>query len=162
MVLASAVLGARVGFSPSQVLPTSHSDARALARALVPDPVDAPPTGEFDYPFWYGGQYQARQSFVGGGRDREHLVKVMLEQLDLQGWRVGGVNPRPGATLVTAVQDDLEVVVRASDLPGTDPVEGLMTVMSSTSAGVGVRAERRGLGHSGGPSSDSSWPIEDS
>jgi hypothetical protein len=126
--LAGAVVGATLGFAVAQLMPTSHADAMAMAAALVPDGADAPPTGEFDYPFWYGGRYEAVQSFVGGARDRPHLADVMTAQLDRHGWRVVGVDQRPGATLITAIQDDLEVLVSARHLPATDPVEGLVTV----------------------------------
>lgn len=172
VVLACAVLGATVGFTASQLLPTSHADAMAMAAALVPAGVDAPPPDEIDFPFWYGGRYQATQSFVGGARDREHLVQVLREQMDLEGWRVIGVDPLPGATLVTAVQDDLEVLVHARHLPPTEPVEAVIKVMYLydpptlamvlVGAASGTAAALMGLGRRGargpGPSSAASEP----
>lgn len=121
-------MGAVVGAAAAFVMPTSHADARAMAAALAPAYSDASPTGDIDFPFWYGGGYQATQVFTGGARDREDLTSVMSQQLDRHGWRIVGVNVRPGATLITATQDDLEVVVHARHLPPTEPVECLISV----------------------------------
>ena len=109
-------------------MPTSHADARAMAAALAPPYSDPSATGEFDFPFWYGGRYQATQTFTGGARDVEDLTTVMSRQLDRRGWRVIGIDRPPGANLITAVQDDLQVVVHARNLAPTEPVEGIITV----------------------------------
>jgi hypothetical protein len=129
LALAGAVLGALIGFVAAQLMPTSHAEAMAKAAAIAPEGADASPTGEFDYPFWYGGSYQAVQTFTGGARDRPHLTEVMTLQLDRHGWEIVGVEDHPGATAITAFHDDLEVVVQARHLPPTGPVEGIITVM---------------------------------
>jgi hypothetical protein len=124
MVVAGAVLGATIGFAAGQLMPTSHAEAMAKAAALAPAGSNAAPTGEFDYPFWYGGRYQASQRFTGGAQDRADLGEVMTRLLDHEGWRIVGVEERSGATLITAVQDDLEAVVHARGMPSTPTVEG--------------------------------------
>lgn len=128
MGLAAALIGVAIGYATGNLIPTSRADAMEMAAALVPEHTDALPTGEFDPPFWYGGRYEVRQSFTGGARDGLGLADEMEEELENSGWEIIGRAERPGATVITAIHDDLHVRVQVRHLPVAGPVEGLITV----------------------------------